>query len=67
MRKLRWLRSGMGKRGGSRVIYYFHNVETPIFLFTMFAKSVRVDLSPAERRELRHVVSEIVKSYGGKP
>jgi DNA-binding XRE family transcriptional regulator len=25
VRKIRWAREGMGKRGGARVIYYYHN------------------------------------------
>lgn len=32
LRKLRWSRSGMGKRGGARVIYYFYNETAPIYL-----------------------------------
>ncbi len=32
IRKLRWSRAGMGKRGGARVIYYFYNDRAPICL-----------------------------------
>ncbi len=30
-RKLRWKATGRGKRGGARVIYYFHNDSLPLF------------------------------------
>jgi mRNA-degrading endonuclease RelE of RelBE toxin-antitoxin system len=30
LRKLRWAAKGRGKRGGSRVIYYFHNLDVPL-------------------------------------
>ena len=30
IRKLRWARQGMGKSGGVRVIYYFHNEQMPL-------------------------------------
>lgn len=34
-RKIRWSSdSHRGKRGGSRIIYYYHNENMPIFLFT---------------------------------
>jgi hypothetical protein len=30
VRKIRWAREGMGKRGGARVIYYYHNERLPV-------------------------------------
>jgi mRNA-degrading endonuclease RelE of RelBE toxin-antitoxin system len=38
IRKLRWRRSGMGKRGGVRVIYYVKQ-SYEIWLLTIYAKS----------------------------
>jgi hypothetical protein len=29
VRKIRWALPGMGKRGGARVIYYYHNERLP--------------------------------------
>jgi hypothetical protein len=52
LRKLRWAAKGRGKRGGSRVIYYFRNLDVPLFLMAIFAKNVQTDLSPAERKAL---------------
>lgn len=49
LRKLRWKRPGMGKRGGYRVIYYFHDERFPLFLMTAYAKSAQTDLTAAER------------------
>ena len=66
VRKLRWAASGRGKRGGARVIYFFHNDTLPVFLFSTFAKAAKSDLSRAQRNQLKGIVSEIVKAYGGK-
>ena len=40
-RKVRWSRSGMGKRGGARVIYYNRLENGVIYLMVIYAKSVR--------------------------
>lgn len=52
LRKLRWAAKGKGKRGGSRVIYYFHNLDVPLFLMAIFAKDVQTDLAPRQRKAL---------------
>lgn len=39
LRKVRWSRSGMGKRGGARVIYYNATSEESIWLLIAYAKA----------------------------
>ena len=64
VRKLRWAAKGKGKRGGVRVIYYFHNETFPVFLLTVYAKNQKANLTPAERNELRNLVPTLVDTYG---
>src|SRR5258708_1700996 len=52
MRKVRIGREGQGKRGGARVIYYFHDVGVPILLLANYAKNEKSDLNAAEKKEL---------------
>jgi hypothetical protein len=61
IRKLRWARSGRGKSGGARVIYYFHSEVLPLYLLTVFGKGEKADLSQAERNELAKLV-QILKA-----
>ena len=56
LRKLRWALTGMGKRSGARVIYYWRVDESQILMLAVYAKNERVDLSPDDRRLLRRVV-----------
>ena len=63
IRKLRWARSGRGKSGGVRVIYYFHNFEMPLYLLTLFGKNEKTNLSKAERNILSKAVERLV-NYG---
>lgn len=39
VRKLRWKRKGMGKRGGLRVIYYVRYQPNEIWMLTLYAKA----------------------------
>jgi hypothetical protein len=54
-RKLRWAdrRRGKGKRSGLRVIYYHLSADAQIWLVTLYDKGEVVDLSPAEKRQLK--------------
>ena len=46
MRKVRWSRAGMGKRGGARVIYYNQLADGVIALFIVYTKA-KFDNLPA--------------------
>lgn len=53
VRKVRWGRAGSGKRGGTRVIYFYHDAGRPLYLLMVYAKAQREDLTPDERRAVR--------------
>jgi hypothetical protein len=63
IRKLRWARSGRGKSGGVRVVYYFHNREMPLYLLTLFGKNEKANLSMEEKNCLHGLVRELVKYW----
>jgi len=59
IRKARWSRPGMGKRGGVRVAYYFQNRAGIVYMLDIYAKNEKADLTPADKRELRAIVSQL--------
>ncbi|MFT3815525.1 MAG: transcriptional regulator [Acidovorax sp.] len=58
LRKVRWSRDGMGKRGGVRVIYFTTLADGTISLLLVYPKSKTENLSPAFLRELRKLFLE---------
>lgn len=60
IRKLRWARSGRGKSGGIRVIYYFYDETMPLYLLTAFGKNEKASLSKKERNLLAKSAEELV-------
>ena len=60
LRKLRWAMAGRGKRGGSRVIYYYHRPDWEVLLLTAYAKNEKEDLHEREKKLLAALVKEIL-------
>ena len=60
IRKLRWAREGMGKSGGVRIIYYYHDEHRPLYLLTIFGKGERDNLTRAEQNALRRLVRTLI-------
>ncbi len=56
LRKLRWSGSGRGKRGGTRVIYFWHTESERLLMLFLFAKKERGDLSAKQRKTLKKIV-----------
>jgi hypothetical protein len=65
-RKIRWQKNiHDGKRGGVRIIYYYYDQTLPIFLFTVYAKNDRSNLTMNEKAILQNIIKSIVESYRG--
>lgn len=56
LRKVRWSIKGKGKRGGSRVIYYWFVEDESILMLFIFKKNERSDLTKEQLKQLRTVV-----------
>ena len=66
LRKVRIGRDGIGKRRGTRVVYYFYNEDFPILLLALYAKNEKSDLTIAEKREFAASMREIVRRWKEK-
>jgi hypothetical protein len=54
---------GKGKRGGARVVYYYHSGRLPVFLLSAYAKNRKANLAQAEKNAMRRLVPVLVASY----
>ena len=58
LRKIRWAGSGRGKRGGTRVIYYWARSRSTLLMLLAYPKNVQDDLTSAQRKALKALVVE---------
>ena len=56
VRKLRWQRAGMGKRGGLRVIYYVRYAPNEFWMLTLYTKS-KFDNVPS------HILKQLLEVF----
>lgn len=52
---------GKGKRGGLRIIYYFYNETAPVFLLTVYGKSIQDDLDTDQKKKIA-ALAKILKA-----
>lgn len=62
--KIRVPLQGRGKRGGARLVTFFHDREMPVFLITVYGKNEQDDLTPDQRREAGRLTEMIRNAYG---
>ena len=59
VRKLRWGRAGSGKRGGARVIYFYYDIDCPLYLLFAYAKASAEDMTADEKRAVSALAAVI--------
>jgi putative transcriptional regulator len=64
LRKMRIPLEGRGKRGGGRVIYWFHSEGLPAVLLYVFAKNEASDLTAAQAKALGKAVEGMAQQFG---
>jgi mRNA-degrading endonuclease RelE of RelBE toxin-antitoxin system len=63
VRKVRWRMQGRGKRSGTRVIYFFYNRETPIYLLMVYAKGLSENISSEAKKLIREFAARIKNAH----
>jgi hypothetical protein len=58
LRKIRWAAKGGGKRGGFRIIYFWHKASATCYMLFLYRKNEQGDLTAAQTRTLARVVRE---------
>jgi mRNA-degrading endonuclease RelE of RelBE toxin-antitoxin system len=66
LRKFRWKYGGKGKRGGLRVIYFFYDLNMPLYILAVYRKNETLRLSKKEERVLMRLVDELVREHAAR-
>jgi len=66
LRKMRIPLQGRGKRGGGRIVYWFHSTDYPAVLMLLFAKNEAADLSAEQRKRLVALGARLAGQLGGE-
>ena len=59
VRKMRWGRAEGGKRGGARLVYFYHHVNAPLYLLLAYAKGKAEDMTADEKRAAKAITSAL--------
>lgn len=62
-RKVRVAAPGRGKSSGYRVITYYAADDVPVFLLDVYAKGEKINLTQAERNEVKKYLGGIAEGY----
>jgi len=62
-RKIRFPFKSKGKSGGVRVVTYYCGEDIPVFLLDVFKKGDKINLSQAERNELKALLGDMADDY----
>ena len=66
VRKLRFAMDGKGKSGSYRIIYYFYTDDFPIYMFEIYTKNQKANISNAEKNELKKIINQIKTEFRKK-
>jgi len=58
LRKLRWSIKGKGKRGGSRIIYYWVKPKDTLLMLFLFKKNEQSNLTADQLKRLKNIITK---------
>ena len=58
LRKLRWSIKGKGKRGGSRIIYYWVKSKDTVLMLFLFKKNEQSNLTVDQLKRLKSIMAQ---------
>ena len=64
IRKARFSRDAVGKRGGGRVCYLYLTVHETIYFLLAYAKKEKDDLSEQDKKQMRKLIEQILDTIG---
>lgn len=64
LRKARFSRENLGKRGGGRVCYFYLQIHTTVYMIKAYAKNDQDDLTEKEKKNIWQMIQLIKETVG---
>jgi mRNA-degrading endonuclease RelE of RelBE toxin-antitoxin system len=61
VRKMRWPCASRGKRSGLRILYYFHDLNIPLYILAVYSKGEKLRPTAGEEREMATLVKMLIR------
>jgi hypothetical protein len=66
IRKIRWQVGGKGKSKGMRIVYYYHDLNMPLYMLAVYTKGEKLRLSKREEIEMSKLVERLKLQHSKK-
>lgn len=66
VRKARWAYGAKGKSGGLRVIYYFRDLNMPIYIIAVYRKNEKLTISMREKQMISRLIDDLVRYWADR-
>jgi mRNA-degrading endonuclease RelE of RelBE toxin-antitoxin system len=63
LRKMRWSYGSKGKRGGIRIVYFFYDLNMPLYIVAVYQRKEALRITKSEEKLMLKVTEDLIASH----